>query len=229
MTTPPLESAWAKLLFDARLAPSDGRTQAEEAERVVTEYVEALQGDTGNLSGPLVVPDTDLGRIDRIVSGLGVGPLEVCVVSTTGAGGLVALADRSYENLTVVAAHSVLRDLDDPAGNAQRVAAAARGLGDEVTVYTGLPDAPGWESAAETVEMEGLAAAVSAPGALGVTQMSFLVELDCPFVVSDTTAAPVDVAATVLALVEQTAPVPGWPGADEAPRVRRRLHGIWTV
>ena len=81
MTTPPLESAWAKLLFDARLAPSDGRTQAEEAERVVTEYVEALQGDTGNLSGPLVVPDTDLGRIDRIVSGLGVGPLEVCVVS----------------------------------------------------------------------------------------------------------------------------------------------------
>ena len=223
MTDLPSGPAWTGLLFDAGLVRgSIGH------EQVVTEFAERCQGEWAEVCGPLLVPDTMLAKVDRSVGSLGVGPLDVCVVSSTGAGGVAALADRSYETVQIAAVHSVLRDLDDPAGNVRRVGAAARALG-EVAVHVGLTDAPGWEAAAETIDMEGLAAAVSAPGALGVTQMSFLVELDCPFVVSDPSAAPVDLAATVLGLVDQTAPIPGWPGDADAVRVRRRLHGVWLA
>lgn len=220
--TLPSGDVWSGLLHEAGLI-----TERAPLDQIVTEHSAELE-QGGSIHGPLLVPDTALAAVDRVVATMGVGPIEVGVVGTTGAGSIAALAERAYENLTITGAHSSVRDLDDQAGNVRRVAAAARTLPYEIAIWVGLPEAPGWEAGAEEVELEGLHAAVRATGALGVTQMSFLVELDCPFVVADTSAAPIDVAATVLGLVDQTAPVPGWPTEDDAVRVRRRLRGIWV-
>ncbi len=219
--TEPSGDVWSGLLFNAGLV-------AERAplDQVIAEHTSSLE--EGASLGPLLVPDTSLAAVDRGVSSLGVGPIDVGVIGTTGAGSIASLAERSYENVTIVGAHSTLRDLDDQAGNVRRVAAAARTLPYEISIWVGLPETPGWESGAEEIEMEGLNAAVHAAGALGVTQMSYLVELDCPFVVADSSAAPIDLASTVLGLVDQTAPVPGWPTDDDAVRVRRRLRGVWV-
>jgi hypothetical protein len=177
-------------------------------------------------------------------------PWPVCVVNTSGAGGLLACASRSVPGTTLVALHSALRDLDDLAGNAARVAAAATGLGEDVEVYVEIPDAPGWERAVAVVEAAGLYAAVGleAEPARVVRQLSELVEADLPF---RTTGWPppgdagslLNLLAAVSALVEggsdaeaaeqlvgrDLAPpaqqVRGWDAAD-AGRVRRRLRRV---
>ena len=86
----------------------------------------------------------------------------------------------------MVGAVSVLRDLNDLAGSAARVVAAAEALDESVRVLVELPDAPGWPAAAELVEAAGLSAQVRAghsPAAL-IEQLAALVEADLPFSVA---------------------------------------------
>jgi len=208
-------TVWDGLLLDCRAVRPDA-----VIEQVVTEHSE-VRADLGDVLGPLVVPDDVLGRVDRVVGSLGVGPVPVAVICSTGAGGVVALAGRECDDLELVAASSTLRDLDDLAGNAARVVAAARTLPETITVHVGLPATPGWQAAAEVVEAAGLSADVGAD----VDQWSLLVELDLPFVVSDPSLAVGDVIRTVHRLVE------GDDGAGpvDPTRIRRRLRGLWTT
>src|ERR671921_766930 len=75
-----------------------------------------------SFTGPLVIPDTALARYGRET---GEESLAVKAVASGGAGGLSALAGREVPGLRLVAAESAVRDLDDPAGSAARVVAAA--------------------------------------------------------------------------------------------------------
>lgn len=207
-------TGWDGVLLDARLSRDDAHV-----EQVVTEHVE-VRAELADVLGPLVVPDSMLAKVDRLVGGLGVGPLPVAVICSTGAGGLVSLAERECADLEVVAACSTLRDLDDLAGNAARVVAAGRTLPESIAVQVGLPRAPGWEAAAEVVEAAGFWAAVAAD----TDQWSVLVELDLPFVVTEPTVAVGDVIRTVHGLVEGSEDA----GPVDPERVRRRLRGVWT-
>ena len=210
-----MTSPWDGLLLDSRLV-----RESASVEQVATEHTE-VRAELGEVLGPLVVPDTVLAKLDRVIGGLGVGPLPVAVVSSTGAGGIVSLAERECTELEIVASYSTLRDLDDLAGNAARVVAAARGLPESVVVHVGLPAVPGWEAAAETVEAAGLSAAVGADRG----QWSALVELDLPFAVSDPTCVVTDTIRTVHALVEGDEIN---DGPVDIARVRRRLRAVWT-
>jgi len=148
-----------------------------------------------DLAGPLVVADTALGAYARAVPeehrSAG-AELDVAVLTTGGAGSVSALAGRRLPGLHVVAAEAALRDLDNLAGNAARVAAAANDLG-EVEVEVTLPDAPGWVRAVEVVEAAGLWAHVLAPidawrdagAAVRLAErLSVLVEADLAFSVT---------------------------------------------
>ena len=131
--------------------------------------------------GPLVVPDHRLAELARALSA--VATLPVGVVNGTGAGGLVWLADRPSPGLQVVAVESALRDLDDLAGNAARVVAAAEQLPEGVRVLVGLPDAVGWQRAAEVVEAAGCLAVLRLASRDDVTlaqRLSVLIEADLP-------------------------------------------------
>jgi hypothetical protein len=145
-------------LLEDRPAP------ASSAHAAVRSHLEHRSSWYGPCTGPLVLTDTLLAAAGRAVpvehSASGAG-LEVTVVTSGGAGGLSALAGRDVPGLRIVAAESELRDLDDLAGNAGRVAAAAGEL-DEVAVRVTLPDAPGWVRAVEVVEAAGLSANVRA-------------------------------------------------------------------
>ena len=141
----------------------------------------------GDLIGPLVVPDTELAATARAA---GDTPVRVSVVTTGGAGGLIALARRTQPNVEVVSVESALRDLDDLAGNAERVVAAAEELPPDVVVYVELPYAPGWVAAVEVVEAAGHRAKLrtgglepeDVPSAERLAeQLSVLVEADLPF------------------------------------------------
>src|SRR4051812_49215819 len=78
--------------------------------------------------GPLVVGDERLTSLD--------GDVALSVRTSGGAGGVAALGRRAGD-LHLVGVETVLRDLDDLAGNAGRVVAAAAGLPDGVDVYVG--------------------------------------------------------------------------------------------
>ena len=138
--------------------------------------------------GPLVVPDRALAEVaSHVPPGV---TLAVSVINTSGAGGLSALARREVSGLRVVAVESALRDLDDLAANAARIAAAAAELNEAVDVYVELPYAPGWVSAVEVVEASGLKGKLRTGGvgaaaypsrAQLAEQLSVLVEADLPF------------------------------------------------
>ena len=148
--------------------------------------------------GPLVVPDTALRQVLRAepveVRGEALrqaqGTLDVSVINTGGAGGLLGLARRDMPGVRVVAVESALRDLDDLAGNAARVASAAGELDESVAVFVEIPYAPGWERAVEEVEAAGLLGKIrtgspdnsgTPPYAQLAEQLSVLVEADLPF------------------------------------------------
>jgi hypothetical protein len=148
------------------------------------------------LVGPLVVSDqklTELGRAVQRFEDTTASPdedLDVSVVNTSGAGGLVSLAGRRPAGLRVRAVESALRDLDDLAGNASRVVSAAGELDASVQVFVELPYAPGWERAVEVVEAGGLLGKIRTGGPEPVDtpstaqlarQLSVLVEADLPF------------------------------------------------
>jgi hypothetical protein len=175
---PPEKLLWRGLVDDAAMFPP-GNAPADEAVRAHHEHRQAWYA---SMIGPLVVPDTAL----RQVSGAG----EVSVINTGGAGGLLALARREVPGVHVVAVESALRDLDDLAGNAVRVASAAGALAQDVSVFVEIPYAPGWEQAVAEVEAAALLGKIrtGSPDDSGTPayaqlaeQLSVLVEADLPF------------------------------------------------
>jgi hypothetical protein len=193
--------------------------------------------------GPLVVDDERL-------SGLGDG-VALCVRTSGGAGGVTALARRAG-GLQVVAAETTLRDLDDLAGNATRVVAAAAELPDGIEVYVGLPVAAGTVGAVEVVEAAGLLARIDLGHGTGTRPtelLSTLVEADLPFKATGLGTDPfgplglVAVLMAVEVLIDGADPreadalldgvdehragvaLASWDEAASA-RVRRRLRGV---
>ena len=134
-----------------------GNALAADAVRAHLEHRQAWYAP---MIGPLVVPDQALrqaqGALMRAEPVDAPGTLNVSVINTGGAGGLVSLANRDVPGVHVVAVESALRDLDDLAGNAARVASAAGELDEEIAVFVEIPYAPGWERAVEKVEAAGL-------------------------------------------------------------------------
>jgi hypothetical protein len=170
---------FARLVDDAAVFPP-GNAPVAEAVRAHREHRQAWYAD---LVGPLVLPDTALGQ----AQGSG---LEVSVINTGGAGGLLSLARRDVSGVRVVAVESALRDLDDLPGNAARVAAAAADLDPDVAVFVEIPYAAGWPRAVEVVEAAGLLGKIrtgspddSATPAYAqlAEQLSALVEADLAF------------------------------------------------
>lgn len=139
-------------------APLDEGARAH-AERHTTWY--------DGLVASYVCKDTDLGATADAYAAAGeTRPLRTSVVLTTGAGGVpgaAALAAR--KGIEVHALETAVRDLDDPAGNVRRIAAAvdqARAEGDlpeDAGVFVELPQGeptPGWLAAADEASMSGL-------------------------------------------------------------------------
>lgn len=151
-----MDELFAGLIDDAAVFPP-GNASVPDAVRRHREHRSSWYAP---FIGPLVVPDTELARVSRAAAESDPeheDPLAVSAVITSGAGGLVALAGRELPGLRVVAAEIALRDLDDLAGNAQRVVAAAQELDtDEVTVFVEFPFQHGWMQAMEVVEAAGL-------------------------------------------------------------------------
>lgn len=180
---------FAGLIDDAAVFPP-GRASVPEAVRRHDEHLAAWYAP---LIGPLVVRDTELAEVARAVGAGGApNPVDLSVVITGGAGGLLALARRDLPGgVRVAAAEIALRDLDDLAGNAQRVVAAAQELDpDEVAVFVELPFQPGWVAAIEAVEAAGLFGKIRTGGLEPdayptadqlAEQLSELVEADLPF------------------------------------------------
>jgi hypothetical protein len=148
--------------------------------------------------GPLVVSDQKFVEVGRALRRLPIDhgentaatPLAVAVVNTSGAGGLLSLIGRDVEGVQVVAVESALRDLDDLAGNADRVVSAAAELDETVRVFVEIPYAPGWEKAVEVVEAAGYYGKLRTGGLEPVDtppsdqlahQLSVLIEADLPF------------------------------------------------
>jgi hypothetical protein len=172
------------LLADAGLlgaGTSAGEAVARHREHRATWYAA--------LMGPLLVPDDRLAEVGRAA---GPEPVEVRVLVGGGAGGLLALGRRTVAGISVVGAVSALRDLDDLAGSAGRVIAAAEAMEEPVPVLVELPDAPGWLTAAELVESAGLAAQVRAGRSATALaeQLAALVEADLPFSVAGPLPGP---------------------------------------
>ena len=150
MSTEPLPAAWRGLVDDAAIfPPGDAPLASAAAEH------QARRGDRyADLVGTFVVRDTDLPALKAT-------PLALSVVVTGGAGnvaGLASLARRLH--IAVEGIEIALRDPDDLAGAARRVAAAvdaarAEGqLDDHVPVYVELPHVPSsasWFAAADEV------------------------------------------------------------------------------
>jgi hypothetical protein len=176
---------WRGLVDDAAMFPP-GNAKASEA---VTAHLGYRQTWFRDLIGPLVVADQKLAEVGRAAD-RGAEPLVVSVINTGGAGGLVSLAHREVPGVRVVAVESALRDLDDLAGNAARVASAAAELDEEVRVFVEIPYAAGWERAVAEVEAAGLFGKIRTGGpdnsatpsyAQLAGQLSVLVEADLAF------------------------------------------------
>ena len=182
----PPENLWRALIDDAAMFPP-GHAPADEAVRRHREHREAWYAP---MIGPLVVPDQQLLAVGRAGKAQTQGALDVSVINTGGAGGLLSLAKRDVPGVRVVAVESALRDLDDLAGNAARVAVAAGELDEAVLVFVEIPYAPGWEDAVAEVEAAGLLGKIrtGSPDNSGTPsyaqlaeQLSLLVEADLPF------------------------------------------------
>lgn len=150
-----LVPTWVGLVDDAAVFPPGNAPLHDAASAHVARRTEWW----ADLVGPLVVRDTDVPLLRG-------SPARLSVVVTGGAGqvdGPPALCARL--GLALAGLEVALRDLDDLAGNARRVAAAvdaARAAGtvdDETPVYVELPQAEpsaGWLAAADEVAGAGL-------------------------------------------------------------------------
>jgi hypothetical protein len=134
------------------------------------------------LLATLVMPDPRLSEIARqIPPGTSI---PVSVITSGGAGGLLALARHHTAGIEITSVEPTLRDLDDLAGSAARVVSAAGELSSEVGVFIELPYAPGWETAVEVIEAAGLSGKIAVGEASPrqvVEQLSILIEADLPF------------------------------------------------
>ncbi len=225
-------------LLDGLLADAGLLGAGTSASQAVARHREHRSAAYGGMVGPLLVPDDRLAEVGRAA---GDEPVSVRVLVGGGAGGLVSLSRRAVAGVRVAGAVSVLRDLDDLAGNAARVVAAAASLDESVPVLVELPVAPGWPAAAELVEAAGLAAQVRAdrsPDAM-IEQLAVLVETDLPFSVAGLPSFLPGLLLAVDALVETgdagqaTTLLTGDDlhsaarlRALSAPRIRRRLLSV---
>ena len=153
--------------------------EAHPLAQVVADHRELRAAYRSQLAA-LVVPDTQLTTVSRqLPTGI---DLPVSVITTGGAGGLLALAGRDLPGIDIVSVEPALRDLDDLVGSAARVISAAAELGFDVDIFVALPYAPGWEAAVEPIEAAGLYGKIGAAGASSTAeQLSILVEADLPF------------------------------------------------
>lgn len=150
-----LDPAWRGLVDDAAVFPP-GDAPLHDA---TAAYTARGPADGAGLVGTFVLRDTDL----PLVRGFA-GPLSVVV--TGGAGQVAGPAGLCRRlGLTLTGLEIALRDLDDLAGNARRVAAAvdaARSEGtldEETPVYVELPhvgSTAGWLAAADVVAQDEL-------------------------------------------------------------------------
>ncbi len=180
---PHIGALFEALIDDAAMFPPGNAIAAE----AVTAHREYRTSWFAAMIGPLVVEDRRLAEVGRAA---GDQPVEVSVVNTSGAGGIVSLAQRQIPQVKIVAVESALRDLDDLVSNAARVASAAGALDESVRVFVEIPFAPGWERAVEEVEAAGLLGKIRTGGvdlSLIPTarqlarQLSVLIEADLAF------------------------------------------------
>ena len=185
-----MDALFAGLIDDAAVFPP-GNASVPEAVRRHREHRTAWFAP---VIGPLVVPDAELAQVSRAVldsEGADGEKLAVSAVISSGAGGLVALARRDLPGIEILAAEIALRDLDDLAGNAGRVVAAAEELDpDEVSVFVEVPFGHGWIGAVEVIEASGLLGKIRTGGLEPdafpsadqlAQQLSVLIEADLPF------------------------------------------------
>jgi hypothetical protein len=199
-----------------------------------------------SLLATFVVPDRRLADVARQIPP---GPsLPVSVITSGGAGGLLALARHDVSGVDIVAVEPTLRDLDDLAGSAARVVSAAAELGPPVTVFIELPYAPGWKAAVELIEAAGLYGKIAAGHAEPqqvVEQLSILIEADLPFKITGArngdwlslllvveglvAGANLDDAAALMRLDDHQIgeAMSGW-GPTTQSRVRRRVRRLGT-
>ena len=177
-----LRNLLAMELFDSLL---DDEILVQHPETPVAEVLaqhRELRSAYGGLLATLVVPDPRLSEIARQVP-LGAS-IPVSVITSGGAGGLLALARHYTAGVEIASVEPTLRDLDDLAGSAARVVSAAGELRSEVGVFIELPYAPGWEAAVEVIEAAGLYGKIAVGKASPrqvVEQLSILIEADLPF------------------------------------------------
>jgi hypothetical protein len=191
MVAPPvLFDGW---IDDAAMFPP-GNAAVDEA---VGAHLRYRRSWFASLIGPLLVADLKFAEVGRALRHVrmsggseGTVPLAVSVVNTSGAGGLLSLIGREVEGVQMVAVESALRDLNDLAGNADRVVSAAAQLDDAVRVFVEIPYAPGWEKAVAVVEAAGYYGKLRTGGLEPVDtppsdqlahQLSVLIEADLPF------------------------------------------------
>ena len=150
MSTSHLPPVWRGLVDDAAIFPP-GNAPIDDALAAHLAHRETPYAD---LVGPFVLKDTDLPQARHSSAALS-------IVVTGGAGQVAGPVGLSRKlGLEAVAVEIALRDLDDLAGNARRVAAAvdsarAEGvLDDDTPVYVELPDVDStasWLAAADVV------------------------------------------------------------------------------
>jgi hypothetical protein len=191
MVAPPvLFDGW---IDDAAMFPP-GNASVDEA---VGAHLRYRRSWFASLIGPLLVSDLKFAEVGRTLRQVrmsggpeGTLPLAVSVVNTSGAGGLLSLVGREIEGVHLAAVETALRDLDDLAGNADRVVSAAGQLDDGVRVFVEIPYAPGWEKAVAVVEAAGYYGKLRTGGLEPVDtppsdqlarQLSVLIEADLPF------------------------------------------------
>ena len=191
MVGPPvLFDGW---IDDAAMFPP-GNASVEEA---IGAHLGYRHSWFASLIGPLLVSDLKLAEVGRTLRRVrmsggpeGTLPLLVGVVNTSGAGGLLSLVGREMEGVELAAVETALRDLDDLAGNADRVVSAAGQLGDAVRIFVEIPYVPGWEKAVAVVEAAGYYGKLRTGGLEPVDtppsdqlarQLSVLIEADLPF------------------------------------------------
>lgn len=175
------------LLCDALLA----QPEATAGELVTRREQLGLETDS-DLFGPPLVDDRRLAELNRNVTG---EPVPVTVLNSSGAGGLVSLARRSFDHLRPTAVETLVRDRDDPAANIARIAVAAEELDSGTDIFVGAPADLDHARIAEEIEGNGLSGLITGDGldpATICTRMSTCVELDLAFRIGPGAAASVD-------------------------------------